>query len=130
MVRQRSLKNNADTIHMMLKRVRELVGDRAVEARGMKSNGSGSIHLSHIRQSDRRVFSTPAALCCCRCSAVHPSPHRDAQEQPGPDVVVACIASTLEGALGMPSQSSSLLSSLSLSLLSFYPLLHCLSPPR
>ena len=34
--RQRSLKDNADAIHTMLKRVRELLRDRAVEARGMK----------------------------------------------------------------------------------------------
>jgi hypothetical protein len=40
--RQRSLKDDADVIHMTLKRVRELVGDRAVEARGMKSNNRNS----------------------------------------------------------------------------------------
>ena len=38
MVRQRSLKDNADGIRTMLKRVRELLGDRAVEARRMKLN--------------------------------------------------------------------------------------------
>ena len=36
--RQRSLKDDADSISMMLKRMRELLGDRAVKVRGMKSN--------------------------------------------------------------------------------------------
>jgi hypothetical protein len=42
MAQQRSLKDNADAIPTMLKRVRELVGDRAVEARGMKLNDQNS----------------------------------------------------------------------------------------
>jgi hypothetical protein len=51
MTRQRSLKDNANAICMTLKRVRELVGDRAVEVRGMKSNNRNSygtllLHLS------------------------------------------------------------------------------------
>jgi hypothetical protein len=49
--RQRSLKDDADAIHTTLKRARELVGDRAMEARGMKSNNWNSygtllLHLS------------------------------------------------------------------------------------
>jgi hypothetical protein len=48
---QRSLKDNANAIRMMLKRVRELVGNSSVEARGMKSNNRNSygtllLHLS------------------------------------------------------------------------------------
>ena len=39
---QRSLKDNANAICTMLKRVRELFGDRAMEARGMKSNNWNS----------------------------------------------------------------------------------------
>jgi hypothetical protein len=42
MVWQRSLKDNANAICTMLKRVRELVGDRAVKARGLKSNNRNS----------------------------------------------------------------------------------------
>jgi hypothetical protein len=40
--RQRSLNDNTDAIRTTLKRVRELLGDRAVEARGMKSNNRNS----------------------------------------------------------------------------------------
>ncbi len=40
--RQRSLKDNANAIRTTLKRVRELVGDRAVEACRMKSNNWNS----------------------------------------------------------------------------------------
>ena len=42
LLRQRSLKDNADAIRTTLKRVRELLVDRAVEARGMKSNNRNS----------------------------------------------------------------------------------------
>jgi hypothetical protein len=41
-VQQRSLKDNANRICMMLKRARELLGDRAAEAHGMKSNNQNS----------------------------------------------------------------------------------------
>ena len=40
--RQRSLKDDADAIRTTLGRVRELLGDRVVEARGMKSNDRNS----------------------------------------------------------------------------------------
>ena len=40
--RQRSLKDDADAIRSTLERVRELLGDKAVEARGMKSNDRNS----------------------------------------------------------------------------------------
>ncbi|KAL3803944.1 hypothetical protein ACHAW5_001721 [Stephanodiscus triporus] len=40
--RQRSLKDDADAISTTLDRVRELVGDKAVEARGMKANDRNS----------------------------------------------------------------------------------------
>jgi translation initiation factor IF-3 len=40
--RQRSLKDDADAIRTTLERVRELLGDKAVEARGMKSNDRNS----------------------------------------------------------------------------------------
>ena len=40
--RQRSLKDDANAIRTTLGRVRELLGDRVVEARGMKSNDRNS----------------------------------------------------------------------------------------
>ena len=40
--RQRRLKDDADAIRTTLGRVRELLGDRVVEARGMKSNNRNS----------------------------------------------------------------------------------------
>jgi hypothetical protein len=51
MARQRSLKDDAHGIHTTLKRVREMVGDRAVEVHGMKLNDRNSygallLHLS------------------------------------------------------------------------------------
>ena len=53
--RQRSLNDDADTIRTTLERVKELLGDRAVEARGMKLNdwnsyGTLLLHLSRCRQ--------------------------------------------------------------------------------
>jgi hypothetical protein len=39
---QRGLKDNSNAMRTMLKRVRELVGDRAVEACRMKSNDQNS----------------------------------------------------------------------------------------
>jgi translation initiation factor IF-3 len=50
---QRSLKDDANTIRTTIKRVRELVGDRAVEACGMKSNNRKSYGTPLLRPSKK-----------------------------------------------------------------------------
>jgi hypothetical protein len=55
--RQKSLKDNADAIRTTLKRVTELLGARAVEARGMKSTiGTATVPCCFIRAISRRVI--------------------------------------------------------------------------
>ena len=51
--RQRSLKDNADVICTTLKRVKELLGDRAVEVRGMKSNDRNSYGTLLLHPSNK-----------------------------------------------------------------------------
>ena len=56
--RQRSLNDNADAIRTTFERARELLGDRAVEARGMKLNNRnryGTLLLHPIKQSCQGV---------------------------------------------------------------------------
>ena len=58
MARQRSLNDAASAIRTMLERVRELLGDRAMEGQGMKSNDRnsyGTMLLHPIKQSCQGV---------------------------------------------------------------------------
>jgi hypothetical protein len=51
--KQRSIKDNANAIRTTLKRVMELLGDRAVEARGMKSNNRNSYGTLLLHPSNK-----------------------------------------------------------------------------
>ncbi len=51
--RQRSLKDDANVIRTTLERVRELLGDRAVEVQGMKSNNRNSYGILLLHSSNK-----------------------------------------------------------------------------